>query len=316
MNYNFHYTTPISKIELEHCQKLIELAITEDAPKGDMTSSFLFDLQEQGEASIFSNSTGILSGLDIITYILDIDFKLNHTNYNKNSFFQPLNFVLHCEEGQSLIPREKIVTFKGPLQILFRLERVVLNFLQYLSGISTRVNELVEIAGPHVYILDTRKTIPGYRYLAKYAVYVGGGVNHRINLSDMILIKDNHIASKGGVKEVLKTIKEKNYLGLKVEVEVENLIEFEEALEFEPDYILLDNMNNIEIFKALEFLKVFEKKYVSQGKNIPTIELSGNWDQERLHTFDKMKLSRKIGISMGALTHQTHFLDMSMEYKN
>ena len=182
---------------------------------------------------------------------------------------------------------------------LLKLERVVLNFLQYLSGIATETSRLVSNY-PGLRILDTRKTLPGYRKLVKYAVYCGGGWNHRQNLSDMALIKDNHLSVSSIVESVSK-IRDR-FPEKKIEVEVDNFTQLKEAISSTPDLIMLDNFQSDDIKKAVIMIREISPEIM--------IECSGSMTPEKLKNISDLK---DIGVSMGYLTHTTRFLDLSLE---
>jgi nicotinate-nucleotide pyrophosphorylase (carboxylating) len=185
-----------------------------------------------------------------------------------------------------------------------RIERVLLNFLQYLSGIATEANKISKKYENRLLIFDTRKTLPGYRKLAKYAVYIGGACNHRQNLSDMGLIKDNHVAMSGSILEAVSKIR-KNFPDRKIELEIDGLFQLDEALKASPDIIMLDNF-------SIEDTKIAVEKIKLEKPNI-RIECSGGITPEKL---DALSNFGTIGVSMGYLTHTTRFLDLSLEIES
>ena len=365
MNLRPHYTTPITSIEKHHCETLINLALEEDCPTGDITTQNIFSKNELIKAKIISKEKGIFCGKELVKFITEIDFIKNKSSYDEfsNIKHEPIKYKILCDDGNKISVNQELIILEGDVWALLRLERIILNFLQMLCGISTYVRSLVEIAGENIFILDTRKTIPGYRHLSKYAVYIGGGTNHRINLSDMILVKDNHIeACNGSITLAVSKIKEKfienslenshefslentlentlenrlytnidkNLNKKKIEVEVDNLEQFDEALGLDLDYIMLDNMNNFDILRAIDKFNIFKKnKDIKKEKDNTSnkdkdntsnkeknliLEISGGWDKERLANFSKMNNQKNIGISLGSLTHRINFLDLSMEF--
>ena len=178
-----HYTTPVSTISVEDCREIILLALREDAPKGDVTSEAIFSNSKEGKAYIQAQEDGCLCGLAVLPVLLQLaqEHRVGTVHLQtKDKFY----------DGASIRSGDRLVELSGNFTALLRLERVILNFLQYLSGIASKTAQAVKEAKDKLIILDTRKTLPGYRRLAKYAVYCGGGANHRIHLSDMAMIKE------------------------------------------------------------------------------------------------------------------------------
>ena len=205
-----------------------------------------------------------------------------------------------CQEGNAISPGDKLLTVKGPADKLLIAERTALNFLQRLSGVATASNKLVkalEVTG--IKVMDTRKTTPVYRNLQKYAVRVGGAYNHRFGLSDLIMLKDNHIQAAGGIKQAVAAVKEIDPFIHKIEVEVENLEMVKEALEAGVDIIMLDNMDHDTMKAAIEII---------DGQCL--VEASGNLSIENAHTFSDLKIDF---ISSASLTHSAGILDLSMK---
>jgi len=288
----FDYTTPVTTITREQCERLIRLAIEEDAPAGDPTSEAIFSAERSATARIIAKEEGVLCGGPLILHFAEIFAEM--TGYD-------LTVSAQKEDGSRFRPGDLLCTVTGSLRGILRAERIILNFLQYLSGISTTVANAVAIGGERIHLLDTRKTLPGYRKLAKYAVHCGGGNNHRIDLSDMAMIKDNHIAAAGGIAGAVQKIRDYRP-ALPIEVEIDRLDQLEEALDSRPDVILLDNMDGATVIEAV--------KRIRKTANPPRIEASGNLTPE------KLKLLSEPGdlyASMGYLTHTTRFLDLSME---
>lgn len=287
-----HYTIPVTRIQKSDCIDLIKLALQEDAPDGDPTSESIFDASQTGSAKIIAREAGIVCGLDMIPFILDSYLSSN----NKEIVFSPA-----IKDSQKFGPGEILGEFHGSIIAILKLERIILNFLQYLSGISTTVDQIVTRAGCDIAILDTRKTLPGYRRLSKYAVFCGGGTNHRIHLSDMAMIKDNHIRAAGGIKNAILKIREKKP-SLPLNVEVDNLEQLKEILDLKVDVILLDNMRDEILAKAVQSIQ--------SCKTPALIEVSGGWKPEDLKQLQGLG---KIGVSMGFLTHTTRFLDLGLD---
>jgi len=267
-------------------KQIILLALKEDVGKRDITSELIVPKKSVGTASIIAKENGIICGLQIANQICKaIDKKLS--------------FVTLLKDGDRVKSSQKIAVINGPLKSLLTAERTILNFLQRMSGIATETNKYVTaLKGTGTKLLDTRKTVPGHRVLDKYAVKVGGGVNHRFGLFDMILIKENHIAAAGSITEAVKRAKINKPKQMKVEVEVTNLKEVEEALSQKVDIIMLDNMNASQIKKSLQAINGKCKTEVSGGitiKNIRQIAQTG---------VDY--------ISVGAVTHSVKALDIAM----
>lgn len=272
---------------------LIDLALDEDTGSGDITSNLLIPEDTQAKATLTAKSDGVLAGIDLTRLVfIKVD--------------PDLKFKMSIKDGAKLKPGDIIATVTGNARSILKAERVALNFLQRLSGIATQTAKYVELVSDlDVEILDTRKTTPGMRLLEKYAVSMGGGRNHRFNLSDGVLIKDNHIATLRNQGISLKAIVSQAKLnapkGIKVEVEVTNLKEVDEAIVAEADIIMLDNMSPLRMRSAV-------KKIPSTIK----IEASGGV------TMDNVRKVAETGvnyISIGALTHSPKALDISLEFE-
>ena len=261
--------------------KIIDEALKEDIGKGDVTTNSIVSKTEKLKAILLAKEDGVIAGLDIAKEV----FK----KLDKN-----IKFVKEINDG-TLVKKGKIIArIEGNARAILTGERVALNFLQRLSGIATLTSKFVKLAGK-IKIKDTRKTTPGLRVLEKYAVKMGGGTNHRMRLDDGILIKDNHIMFAGSVAEAIRKVKK---TGEEIEVEVENIKQLKEALDAKADSILLDNMNVVEIKKAVKIAKGIET------------EISGGVNLKNIRKFAKTKATY---ISVGALTHSPKGLDISLE---
>ncbi|MCX8125785.1 MAG: carboxylating nicotinate-nucleotide diphosphorylase [Dehalococcoidia bacterium] len=280
-------TAPRLTLETE---KIIELALAEDLGRGDITTDTLIPPAWRGKGALLVKAPGILAGIRIAARVfrkVDPDTKLR---------------VL-VRDGSTVRPGDIVGTVTGPYASILKAERVALNFLQRLSGVATETARYVEaVKGLPVKILDTRKTTPGMRLLEKYAVRMGGGINHRLDLSDGILIKDNHISAlkKQGLslEEIIARAK-KNRRRLKVEIEVTSVAEAIRAAEAGADIIMLDNMDLTEMRRAVE-----------AGKGKAMVEASGGM------TLDRVRAVAETGvdfISIGAITHSARALDISLE---
>jgi nicotinate-nucleotide pyrophosphorylase (carboxylating) len=267
-------------------KRLIRLALEEDIGPGDVTTDALIEPDRVAKAAIFAKEPLVLAGLPVAQEVF-------------STLDPAMGFESSFQDGDRVEGADDIMTASGRLCALLTGERTALNFLQRLSGIATLTRQFVERAGRiRVRITDTRKTTPGLRSLEKYAAKVGGAHNHRFGLYDGILIKDNHIKACGGITEAVKHIrKHKGHL-LRVEVEVTDLIQVEEALESGVDVIMLDNMEIDEV-----------KNTVSLIGDRALVEVSGGVD---LDTVAEIAATGVDIISVGALTHSARAVDISM----
>ena len=273
---------------LRAAQPLIELAIAEDIGPGDATSESTLPADLVLQGSIRAKSGGVIAGLPIAAAVFGrVD--------------DSIDFVPHVADGQEVAPDELVAQVTGPGRALLSAERTALNFLQRLSGIATLTRCFVDaVACTPCTILDTRKTLPGYRLLDKYAVHMGGGLNHRTSLFDMILIKDNHIDAASGILAAVADARAA-YPSLPIEVEVRSLDELTEALNIAPpiDRIMLDNM-------SLEEMRLAASIAVGRAP----LEASGNITLERVREVAATGVDH---VSVGALTHSVQALDLSMK---
>ena len=272
-------------------ERLIELAIMEDYSAGDATTEALISPDIGGKATIVSDESGVLAGLDIA---LEVFHKMAPDVKTERLL----------SDGDFLETGSRIANIQGPLGSILTTERTSLNFLRKLSGVATETSKYVNaIKGTNATIIDTRKTTPGFRSLQKYAVRMGGGTNHRQNLGDGILIKDNHIrtlALEGmSLKDVIKKAHANASHTIKIEVEVEDLAQVKEALESGAQIILLDNMTPIEMGKAVA---------LCGGKAITDASGGINLSSVRAVAESGVDL-----ISVGALTHSAPDLDISLD---
>ena len=280
--------------ELLHSEEfasLIELAFREDAPNGDISTRYILTESDRARATLIAKADGIISGLDVAYLALawctgDEDFI----------------FERHCQDGDKVHKGDTLVTIEAPYAELLRAERIMLNFLQRMSGIATYTHQCVQcVAGTRTQILDTRKTAPGHRLTDKMAVRHGGGTNHRASLSDMVMLKDNHIAMAGGIIPAVKAVRPHLPISILIEVETSTLQEVREAIEAGADIIMLDNMS-IETMKAA----------VALIDGQAEVEASGNMTAERLAAVAAVGVDY---ISIGALTHSVRAFDISMKIK-
>ncbi|MDR1830501.1 MAG: carboxylating nicotinate-nucleotide diphosphorylase [Candidatus Fibromonas sp.] len=273
----------------QDAQTLVRLALNEDVRTGDVTSLWTLPTQQTQTATLIAKESGVIAGLPVIHIVFE-ELKEN------------VKINLNAEDGASVKAGDKIATITGETKTLLSGERVMLNFLQQLSGVATITDKFAQVlAGTKTKVLDTRKTIPGFRTLQKYAVLVGGGSNHRMGLWDMVLVKDNHIAAAGGVLEAWNAVKKHNTQNLKVEIEVENLEQLKSLLNLGVNRIMLDNMDNQTMQEAVRIVK--------ESGDPVELEASGNMTLERVKEIANIGLDF---ISVGALTHSVKSLDISM----
>tara|TARA_B100000683_G_scaffold86985_1_gene85810 strand:+ start:67 stop:900 length:834 start_codon:yes stop_codon:yes gene_type:complete len=276
----------VSKIKLSEAfiKERVKLALAEDLyPNGDITSNLL-DNNKIITVKLISNQKAIIGGLLFAKYtFLEIDKKIK--------------FILKKKEGSFVKKNSLIAIIKGRAMSIFIAERVALNFLSHISGISTKTSEFVKLAGKKCKICCTRKTIPNLRVIQKYAVRLGGGINHRFNLSDEFLIKDNHIASSNIRELVLLAIKNKK--GRKITVEVDNLKQLKKIIGLKFNRVLFDNMN----IKNL-------RKGVKLAKRHYETEASGNINIKKIKSISTTGVNR---ISIGSITHSAPSIDFKLE---
>lgn len=270
---------------LKSAEVLFDLAYAEDIGDGDITTNNLVPPGENKTAVLVAKEDGIVAGLPVAEMV----FKKFDPNIQWNE---------KLPDGSKVVPGDVLVEFKGNYRALLTGERKALNFLQRLSGIATYANLCMkEIQGHNVEILDTRKTLPGYRHLDKYAVRMGGASNHRFGLYDMVMIKDNHIQIAGGIKNAVDAIRKQVPKSIKIEVETTTLDQVQQALDADVDIIMLDNMSSKMMTEAVQLIKGRAK-----------IEASGNMTIKRIR---KVAATGVNYISIGALTHSVKALDIS-----
>jgi nicotinate-nucleotide pyrophosphorylase (carboxylating) len=271
--------------------KIIKDALIEDIPNGDISTEAIIPLESKSKVDLIAKEDGVLAGLEVFKRVFEL--------LSLNSEFS-VKVDLYKKDGDKVYNKEKIGELTGSTRIILSGERVALNFLGRMSGISTYTNKVVSIIkDSKTKILDTRKTTPNLRVLEKYSVKIGGGQNHRFNLSDGILLKDNHVAFAGGVKAAVTKARENSSFVRKVEVEVENLDMVKEALEARADIIMLDNMSLDNIKEALILIK-----------DKALVECSGNITLDNISRYASLGVDF---ISLGALTHSAPCLDISMK---
>ncbi len=267
-------------------KRLIQTALDEDIGSGDITTDNLVPPDLIGRGIIIAKENLILAGLNVAKQVFE-------------ELDPHISFSSNFQDGQEIRKGEIVLEISGKMRILLMGERTALNFLQRLSGIATHVRSFVNlIQDKPVKLVDTRKTAPGWRVLEKYAVRIGGAYNHRMGLYDGILIKDNHIAACGGVRKAIEKIRENISHLLKIEVEVSDKEQLQEALDAKADVIMLDNMNVEQIKEAVLFIN---KRAI--------VEISGGVTRENLLMLSDTGVDI---ISSGALTHSAVSVDLSM----
>lgn len=277
---------------IKEIDKIVDLALEEDCAYNDVTSKSLSLKGKSASAVLIVKADGIICGIDAFKHVL---LKLDK-NFKFKVFFK---------DGDVVKKGDIILTLKGPAAPLLAGERTALNFIQKLSGISTTTNQFVQIVkGSKAGIYDTRKTLPGFRNVSKYAVKCGGGQNHRMNLSDMVLIKDNHLALIDDLTAKVKEIRKK-YKKLKILIECEHEHHVKNAIAAGADIIMLDNMKQPLLGRMVELIRNSSTKTYK-----PLIEISGGINFETIKNYAKLGIER---ISIGMITHSAPSLDISLE---
>jgi nicotinate-nucleotide pyrophosphorylase (carboxylating) len=279
-------------------EAILEQALVEDKATSDVTTALTIDPSLRATATVIAKEECIVAGLGCIPRFLDIFARLDSRNSGR------YEVVSHPEifDGVRARKGQAVAVIRHNARVILACERVMLNLMQRMSGIATITRRYVdEVQETGARILDTRKTVPGLRVLDKYAVRCGGGENHRLDLSDGILIKNNHISLGGGIEKVLTRAKERRKAGQIIDIEVRNIPELELALDFGAESLLLDNMTPAEVKKAIAVVQ-------DRGLDIP-IEASGGITLENVR---KYALAGPDYISVGALTHSATAVDLSM----
>ena len=267
--------------------QLIRMALQEDITSEDVSTNAVMPTATKGTVDLIAKEDGVIAGLDIYARVFTILDEKTEIDF-------------HCKDGDEVKKGELMATVTGDIRVLLSGERVALNYLQRMSGIATYTRQVAKLLeGSKVTLLDTRKTTPNCRVFEKYAVRVGGGCNHRYNLSDGVLLKDNHLGAAGSVTKAIQMAKAYAPFVRKIEIEVETLEQVKEAVEAGADIIMLDNMTPEVMKQAVELI---------DGR--AQIECSGNITKENIQKI------REIGVdfvSSGALTHSAPILDISMK---
>lgn len=272
-----------------YINELIDRALKEDINYIDVSSAYLFSENDVSNAYFVAKAPGVLCGIDVALKVFaTLDKTFDASVYKK--------------DGDSLVPGELIAEFRGKTLYLLQGERTALNILQHMSGVATATSTAVKLCeGTNASVADTRKTLPGLRTLEKYAVSCGGGRNHRYNLSDAVMLKDNHIDAGGGIGNAVKTVRKKIGHTVKIEVETRNLQEVSESLDAGADIIMLDNMTAEQMADAVKIIN---------GRALT--EASGNITALNIRAVAETGVDI---ISMGSITHSVKALDISMKIK-
>ena len=269
-----------------YVDNIIKTALLEDINYCDVTTDHLIPAEQDGTARFVSKADGIVCGTEIAVRVFQI-------------LDEKVSFEILKKDGEEVKKGDVILTLKGKTAVLLKGERTALNLIQHMSGISTAANKYAKIVeGTNASIADTRKTLPGLRPLQKYAVMTGGAKNHRYNLSDAAMLKDNHIDAAGGITNAITKLRSKIGHMTKIEVETRNLDELQEALNAKADIIMLDNMSPELMKEAVE---------ITNGRAI--LEASGGITDETLRAVAESGVDI---ISVGALTHSVKAFDISM----
>lgn len=272
-----------------YIDNIIKTALMEDINYIDAAADNLIPADHKSSAYYVAKDTGVVCGIEVAKRVFEL-------------VGEDVEFNILLGDGSKVRKGDIIAELKGSTLTLLKGERTALNILQHMSGIATATNKCVEaVAGTNASVTDTRKTLPGLRALQKYAVTIGGGKNHRFNLSDAAMLKDNHIDAYGGITAAVKALREKIGHTVKIEVEVRNLVELREALENKVEIIMLDNMSCEEMKQAVD---------ITAGRAL--LEASGNITSENIRTVAETGVDI---ISLGALTHSVKCFDISMKIK-
>lgn len=266
---------------------LILSALKEDITSEDISTNSVMPHYQLGEVELICKEDGVIAGLEVFKRVFELLDEKTEVTFS-------------CQDGETVNKGQKLGVIRGDIRVLLSGERTALNYLQRMSGIATYTRTVADLLkGTKTKLLDTRKTTPGMRIFEKYAVKVGGGYNHRYNLSDGILLKDNHIGAAGGVKQAVRMAKEYAPFVRKIEIEVENIDMLKEALEAGADIIMLDNMSVEDMKEAVR---------LTAGK--AETECSGNVTKENVAKLVDIGVDY---ISSGALTHSSPILDLSLK---
>lgn len=266
---------------------LIRLALQEDITSEDVSTNAVMPTVQMGEVELIAKEDGVIAGLDVYARVFEL-------------LDEKTVVIFYCKDGDVVTCGQRMATVHGDIRVLLSGERVALNYLQRMSGIATYTRQVADLLkGSHVTLLDTRKTTPNCRIFEKYAVRIGGGCNHRYNLSDGVLLKDNHIGAAGSITKAVQMAKAYAPFVRKIEIEVETLEQVKEAVDAGADIIMLDNMTPDMMKEAVQLI---------DGR--AQTECSGNITKENIAKICEIGVDF---VSSGALTHSAPILDISMK---
>ena len=275
-------------LDPKQIDKVVLNALEEDMPYGDVTTDNLISLEDRSKARFIAKADGVLSGMTVMKRV----FELIDADVSVDIYF---------EDGSKVKKGDVVAHVEGRTGSILKGERTALNLLQHLSGVATRTNNFAELVKDYpVSVVDTRKTLPGLRYLEKYAVRCGGGRNHRFSLSDAVMLKDNHIVAAGGIGPAVAKVRAAIPHTTKIEVETENLEMVQQALDAKADIIMLDNMSNAQMSEAVQLVA---------GRALT--EASGNVTEDRIVEIAKTGVDI---ISIGCITHSVPAMDISLRF--
>tara|TARA_B100002051_G_C16728665_1_gene636841 strand:- start:633 stop:1532 length:900 start_codon:yes stop_codon:yes gene_type:complete len=290
--FNHKYESEIINLSSSYFDDLITMSFNEDSAFDDITTNTLLDPNISSSCNLVAKSQGVISGINIVKRVFEL-------------YDNTIVFKNYKTDGEDVFVNEKIANVSGKMASILSSERVALNFIQRMSGISTETNKLVKyISSTSAKLVDTRKTTPGYRMLDKYAVKMGGGINHRINLAEAVLIKDNHIEALlndgYSLSKIIKLVRDAVSSEIKIEIETESIKDAIESIEAGADIIMLDNM-------SINDMK--EVVVINSGRS--KLEASGGITKDNILEIAKTGVDM---ISVGAITHSFASLDISLDY--
>jgi nicotinate-nucleotide pyrophosphorylase (carboxylating) len=282
---------------LKTLSKIISSALLEDEALDDITSDLTIEKNINCNFLINAREKLIFCGKNVVE---EVFYQLKNSTKFQNS---QIDLKYYFADGELVEGNSTIISGHGDVKIILSAERIILNLIQHLSAIATTTKKYVEtLNNPKIKILDTRKTLPNFRELQKFAVLCGGGHNHRFNLADLILIKDNHISACGSVNKALERVMS-NKNNLKIEIECDNYSQVAESLKFHPDIIMLDNMDFQELQKSINLIRNFSKKIL--------IEVSGGINLENIANYHDFDIDF---ISVGSLTNSFKVVDIGLDF--
>lgn len=288
-------------VEVAPIEHLIELALTEDLNGGvDVTTVATVPADQRSKLSFVARAAGVIAGVDVAALVFAAVARREGAD---------LDLEIVTEDGMSVVPGDTVLVAQSLTSVLLTAERTALNFLGHLSGVATATNEWARaLEGSRTFVRDTRKTTPGFRALEKYAVRCGGGVNHRMSLSDAALVKDNHVVAAGGVTQAFAKVRER-FPDLPLEIEVDNFEQLDEALEAGADTIMVDNFSSGDMTKAASIVADFN---AANSRSVK-LEASGGLTLEDAAALATTGVDY---VAIGALTHSARVLDIGADLES